>query len=57
MCAIGILFLGAELAYYFRDGDNFAEVSWDICKVDDAESVFAFDTLTSAGWSFTNALA
>ena len=46
----------AELAYYFRDGDTFAEVAWDICKVYDAKSVGAFDKFASAGWSFTNAL-
>ena len=46
----------AELAYYFRDGDTFVAIAWDICKVDDAKSVVAFDILTSAGWSFTTAL-
>ena len=56
VCEIRISFLGAKLAYYFRDGDTFAAIAWDICKVDDAKSVVAFDTLTSAGWSFTNAL-
>ena len=28
--AIGIFFLGAELAYDFCEGDTFAEVTWDI---------------------------
>ena len=56
-CGIGIFFIRAELAYYFRDGDTFEAVAWDICKVDDAKSVGDFDKLASAGWYFTNSLA
>ena len=57
VCAIGIFFLGAELAYDFFEGDTFSAVAWDICKADDAKGVGAFDALSSAGWSFTDALA
>ena len=32
-------------------------VSWDICKANEAKGVGAFDALSSACWSFTEALA
>ena len=56
-CAIGIFFIGEELAYYFCDGDALVTFVWNIFKVDDAKSVGTFDTLASYGWSFTNTLA
>ena len=56
-CVIGVFFLWAELADYFCEGDTFEAVVWDICKADDAKFVGAFDTLSSASWYFTDALA
>ena len=56
-CAIGVFFLGAELAYDFREGDNFVAVAWDICKADDAKGVSVFDAFSAVGWSFNGALA
>ena len=56
-CAIGVFFLGVELAYDFREGDTFAAVAWDICKSDDAKGVGAFDALSSIGWYFTDTLS
>ena len=56
MCDLGILFFGAELAYYFGEGGTLASVAWDIIKADDVKGVGAFGALSSIGWSFADAL-
>ena len=53
---VRILFFGAELAQHLRDGDSFAEIAWDVVKMDDAEGVCAFDTMYGTAWSFAYAL-
>ena len=46
-----------ELADYFGEGDTLASVTWDICKAYEVKGVGAFGELSSAGWTFSDALA